>query len=147
MRVTTCGAEGPMVHCQSGIAKNIVLESFTHAEARNPVKKIAIAVLLLLSAQIWAGEAPIPAEYTINVHVSSSSVVVERGCQLLEVVIDGKKCELASELSLSRLLALGDYKAKLVKDEHKTTYDSYQVYEFLFPDKKTRQFLLVGQTE
>jgi hypothetical protein len=45
------------------------------------------------------------------------------------------------------LLALGDYKAKLVKDEHKTTYGSNQVYEFLFPDKKTRQFTVVGQTE
>jgi len=41
----------------------------------------------------------------------------------------------------------GDYKARLVKDEHKTAYDSYQIYEFLFPDKKTRQYHLVGITE
>jgi hypothetical protein len=44
-------------------------------------------------------------------------------------------------------LALGDYKAKLVKDEHESAYDSYQVYEFLLPDKKTRKFVVVGQSE
>jgi hypothetical protein len=44
-------------------------------------------------------------------------------------------------------LALGDYKAKLVKDEHKKTYESLQEYEFLLPDKKTRKFSVVGQTE
>ena len=54
---------------------------------------------------------------------------------------------MASELSLGQLLVLGDYKAKLVKDEHRTTYDSYQVYEFLFPDGKTRKFQVVGQIE
>jgi hypothetical protein len=28
-----------------------------------------------------------------------------------------------------------------------TTYDSVQVYEFLFPDGKTRKFYVVGQSE
>jgi len=111
------------------------------------VKKVILAVLLLLSAHAWAAGDTNPAEYTINIHVSSSSIDIERGYQILNVVIDGKKYDLGSELRLGRLLALGDYKAKLVKDEHQTTYDSRQVYEFLFPDKKTRQFLLVGQTE
>jgi hypothetical protein len=92
-----------------------------------------------------ANTNPNPAGYTINVHVSSSEI--ERGFQVLNVVIDGKKYELQSELALGRLLNLGDYNAKLVKDEHKTTYDSVQVYEFLFPDNKTRQFDLIGQTE
>jgi hypothetical protein len=45
------------------------------------------------------------------------------------------------------VLALGDYKAKLVQDDHKTAYDSLQVYEFLFADKKTRKFEVVGQME
>jgi DNA topoisomerase VI subunit A len=44
-------------------------------------------------------------------------------------------------------LTLGDYKARLVKDEHWGTYDSLQVYELLFPDRKTRKFMLVGQME
>jgi hypothetical protein len=45
------------------------------------------------------------------------------------------------------IFAIGDYEAKLVKDERKTTYDPIQVYEFLFADKKTRKFEVVGQTE
>jgi hypothetical protein len=63
-------------------------------------------------------------------------------CQKLEVIIDRRKYELEDstlEANLEAgvtLLALGDYKAKLVRDLHKTTYESSQAYEFLFPDKK-----------
>ena len=108
------------------------------------MKKITLAILLL-SALAWAGGDPNPAEYTVNVHVSSSSID-PNGTQALDVVIDGKKYELRSELPIGRVLALGDYRAKLVTNEHKTAYDSFQVYEFLFPDK-TRQYDVVGQTE
>jgi len=111
------------------------------------VKKITLAILLLLSEHAWAGEVPNPAEYSINVHVSSSSIDLNVGTQALDVVIDGKKYELRSLLPINRVLALGDYKAKLVQDQHKTTYDSFQAYEFLFRDKKTRKFEVVGQTE
>ena len=108
------------------------------------MKNFLLAILLLASGSAWAGEDPIPAEYTVNVHVSSSSIANSN--LILDVVIDGKKYELSGYAG-GMLLALGDYKAKLVKDEHKTTYGSNQVYEFLFPDKKTRQFAVVGQTE
>jgi hypothetical protein len=108
------------------------------------VKKITLAILLF-SALAWAGGDPNPAEYTVNVHVSSSNIDLN-GTQMLDVVIDGKKYELRSELPIRRLLTLGDYKAKLVTKDHKTAYESFQVYEFLFPDK-TRQYDVVGQTE
>jgi len=62
-------------------------------------------------------------------------------------IIDGKKYELQSYLGVGDLLALGDYKAKLIQNDQKTTYDSYQAYEFLFPDKKTRRFDVIGQIE
>ncbi|MGD0508927.1 MAG: hypothetical protein ABSA27_14085 [Terriglobales bacterium] len=110
------------------------------------MKKIVLAILLLFSASAWAGGEPNPADYTVNVHVRSSSIAVG-GRQDLNVVIDGKNYELLCECAPGTLLALGDYKAKLVKDEHKNGYDSLQVYEFLFPDKKTRQFELIGQSE
>jgi hypothetical protein len=45
------------------------------------------------------------------------------------------------------LLALGDYKAKLVQDQHKSAYESSQAYEFLFPDNTTRKFTVVGRSE
>ncbi len=112
------------------------------------MKTTVLAILLLISALAWAGGDPSPVEYTVNIHVSSSSVTIaSTGRQDLSVVIDGKNYELLCECAPNTLLALGDYKAKLVKDEHKTTYDSFQVYEFLFPDKKTRKFDVVGQTE
>jgi hypothetical protein len=115
------------------------------------VKKIALVILLLASGLAWAGTEPNPAEYTVSVNVSSSRLVVEghsiNSQQQLSAVIDGKKYELLSEIATNTLLALGNYKAKLVKDEHKTAYDSLQVYEFLFADKKTRKFEVVGQTE
>ena len=113
------------------------------------MQKITLAVLLLISVLAWGGGDPNPAEYTINVHVTSSRLVTGSApgfWQKLDVVIDGKKYELESDV-MNVLLALGDYKAKLVKDEHKTQYDSLQVYEFLFPDKKTRKFEVVGQME
>jgi hypothetical protein len=107
------------------------------------VKKITIAILLF-SALVWAAGDPNPTEYTVNIHVSRSSMD-RRGSQLLDVIIDGKKYELRSELAIGRLLAPGDYKAKLVTNI-KSAYESLQIYEFLLPDR-TRQYKVVGQAE
>ncbi len=123
---------------------SVVLQSIRVIETRNSVKMIPLAVLFF-SALAWAGGGSHSADYTVNVHVSLSSTDLA-GHQVLDVVIDAKKYELRSELSIGHLLALGDYKAKLVQNDHPTAYDSVQVYEFLFPDK-TRPYLVVGQTE
>jgi hypothetical protein len=118
-----------------------------HEEA---MKKLVTVVLILLSAVAWAGTEPNPVGYTITVHVTSSCMVLEGEgiafSQKLSVTIDGKKYELRSS-RVNALLALGDYKAKLVRNDHRTAYDSYQVYEFLFPDNKTRKFEVVGAME
>lgn len=112
------------------------------------MKKVALVVLLLFSALAWAGAEPNPADYTLNVHVSSARVN-GRGLIRLKVVFDGKKYELEGIDGENSLLVPGDYKAKTidlkVKDLH--TYDVYGAYEFLFPDKKTRRYGLVGITE
>jgi hypothetical protein len=112
------------------------------------MKKMAIVVLLLCSALAWAGSEPNPADYTISVHVSSSRLR-PGGLLRLRVLIDGKKCELQAIEGEDSLLALGDYKAKIVevkvKDAH--SYDVYGTYEFLFPDKKTRRYALTGIME
>src|SRR5271155_4876770 len=102
------------------------------------MRKIAIAILLFLCAQAWAEENANPGDYTVKVHVGSSTL--DHGFQFLTVVIGGKHYNLVSDIAPNALLALGNYQAKLVKDEHKTSYESHQVYEFLFPDKKTRKF-------
>ena len=68
------------------------------------MKKIAVAFLLLFATFVWAAADPNPAEYTTNVHVSSSRLVVEvpngiaLDYQVLNVVIKGKKYELMSSL-------------------------------------------------
>jgi hypothetical protein len=105
--------------------------------------KITLTILLLLSAFAWAGTIPKPADYTVNVHVTRAHY--SHSLQKLDVIINGEKFEL--EGSESMLLALGDYKAKLVRDDHKSTYGSSQAYEFLFPDQKTRKFWVIGQSE
>ena len=107
--------------------------------------RVITLAMLLFSALAWAGGGSRAADYNVNVHVSSSSIDLG-GHQVLDVVIQGKKYELRSELSIGKLLELGNYKAKLVKDDHPTAYDSSQVYEFLFPDK-TRPYVVVRQTE
>jgi hypothetical protein len=98
----------------------------------------------------WA--APNPSDYNLNVHVSAIRMLIEGNSlahhQNLRVVIDGKKYEMESVHIPNALLILGDYKARLVKDQHWAgTYDSWRVYEFLFPDKRTRQFVVVGEAE
>jgi hypothetical protein len=114
------------------------------------MRKLAFVIMLLsvslFSAVAWAVDSN-PAEYTINVHVSSSRVVESSLFnQELDVVIEGKRYELLAT-NASALLAPGDDKAKLVKDTHPNTYESFQVYEVLFPDKKIRKFSVVGVTK
>jgi hypothetical protein len=122
------------------------------------MKKMALLIPLLLAAYSWA--APNPDEYSINVHVSSSRWFMEPSLlggpiprEKLDVIIDGKKYELEASAFRANLeagvtlLEPGDYKAKLIQDQHKTTYEASQAYEFLLPDKKTRKFIVVGRTE
>src|SRR5271170_735805 len=98
------------------------------------MKTAALFVLLLLAT--LAPAAPAPDEYSINVHVTSSYLI--GAGQGLDVVINAKKYQLGGDPVRGPLiLALGDYKAKLIKDEHPTAYESGQEYQFLFPDKKT----------
>jgi hypothetical protein len=95
---------------------------------------------------------PAAGDYNVNVHVSATRMVRNPGSlahyQSLIVIIEGKKYELESLDLPNALLMLGDYKARLVKDQHWAgPYDSYRVYEFLFPDNKKRQFLVVSESE
>ncbi len=116
------------------------------------MKKIALPVVLLLSVFAWA--EPNPSDYPISVHVNSAQVLSVTSAfgkglviQSLHVVINGKKFELEAETKGHALLALGDYKAKLVEDKHTSTYESSQMYELLFPDKTTKKFVVTGQCE
>jgi hypothetical protein len=102
-------------------------------------------------------DQPNAADYTIAVHVSSSSLVqnctdVTGGSsvcsieQRLLVTIGGKKYELENSRATA-LLRTGDYKAKIVKDETKTNYEYLRTYEFLFSDGKTGTYAVMGEME
>ena len=110
-----------------------------------------LAFALLFSGWAWSAAPPKEAQYNINVHVVASRSVMRSEhaprYQYLNVTIDGKNYELESVRGISGTLRLGDYKARLETDDGKNDHDFYKVYEFQFPDGKTREYLVVGQTE
>jgi hypothetical protein len=96
-----------------------------------------ILMLLFLSLFVPLAEATSgSADHPIKIHVTSSQLYA--GSLQLNVVIEGKKYCLAG--GSGPILLPGDYKAKLVKDQHRTSYETDQTYEFLFPDNKTRTY-------
>jgi len=118
------------------------------------MKKLVFVVLLLSAFSFAANKPADPADYNINVHVSASAVQLTNGLGYpsLNVVIADKNYQLLGERNLdtfkpNELLELGDYKAKLVTDQHSTAYEFLRVYEFLFPDGRTMKFDVVGTSE
>lgn len=111
--------------------------------------RVQFLLIFFYSSLAWAGSK----DYNVNIHVTATHMLREHGDsasrQELDVIIEGKKLQLESETIPNALLSLGDYKAKLVKNDHwrGASYDSYQVYEVLLPDKNTRRFIVVGQSE
>jgi len=64
---------------------------------------------------------------------------------VLTVSINGKKYEL--EAAGGSRLRLGDYKAKVEKDNSPRPYEYDRAYEFLFADGSTRKYWVVGEEE
>jgi hypothetical protein len=127
------------------------------------MKKFLVALLLLVPALTWAEKpAPNPADYTVSVHVQTSRLITqcdmvtggsnicEQG-QQLQVLIDGKRIELEGNFGFGKkapkLLRVGDYKAKVVKEDTSLAYEYSRTYEIVFPDGKTAQYLVVYETE
>jgi hypothetical protein len=122
------------------------------------MKNVFLAILLLIPTLVCAEKTkPNPSAYTVAVHVQSSRLVLSCGdvtggssvCsweQHLNVIIDGKKFEIQPGTA-KNLLRVGDYKAKIVKDDTPNAYEYQRVYELLFPDGQTRQYSVVGEME
>jgi hypothetical protein len=99
------------------------------------------ALFVLLLAATLAPAAPAPDDYSINVHVTSSYIIYagSAGGLGLDVVINAKKYQLGGDtFKGGAILALGDYKAKLVKDEHPTAYETLRNTSFSSPTVKPR---------
>jgi hypothetical protein len=125
------------------------------------MKKVLLMVLLFLPALGWAEKpATNPADFTVAVHVQSSRI--EADCsdvtngtsvcfwnQHLKVTIDGKKYELVGNRAkkIWYVLRLGDYKAKVLKEDTSRNYEYQRSYEFLFSDGATGDFQVMGESE
>ncbi len=124
--------------------------------------KPILALSLLLSLPVFSlpmFAASPSADYTLTIHVSQTRIGTDCGIvlqgnslcksvQKLSVTIDGVKYELEAEsLTPKGIVALGDYKAKLVKDQQKPTHEFNRTYELMFPDGSTRKFDVTGQVE
>jgi hypothetical protein len=120
------------------------------------MKMSLFAILLMVPAMALA-DKPNPAAYTITVHVQSSKLVNDCGSTFkgsncdselqMVVLIDGKKYELQDERPNNSVIHVGDYKARIVKEDTSRSYSYTRTYEFLFPDGTTRTYAVVGESE
>jgi hypothetical protein len=125
------------------------------------MKNVLIALLLFAPAFALA-EKPTsnPADYAVVVHVQASHIAsncsdVTGGSSVcfwehhLNVTIDAKKYELTSIRALKAVFALhvGDYKAKVLKEDTSKDYEYQRSYELLYPDGQTEDFQVMGESE
>jgi hypothetical protein len=123
-------------------------------------KSLLVLILLLPSFALAEKSAPNPGDYTVAVHVQTSSVAVDCSnvtngdsvCfwnQHLKVTIDGKEYELVGNRAKKTLYVLrsGDYKAKILKEDTSRNYEYERSYEFLFADGTTGDFQVMGESE
>lgn len=124
-----------------------------------------LPLALLPFPPVFALSTVNPSDYNVPVHVVSSRLTTD--CrdilgrvyctrkQDLEVVIDGKKLELLGKFDADAPLRTGDYKARTLTDDAATDSDpvpAYEIdckrsYEFLFPDGKKQNYIIIGETE
>jgi hypothetical protein len=117
------------------------------------MQKIIFVLLLFAPALTWAAKEKIdPTQFTVAIHVQPSRLAdpCAPGCiwvQHLNVIIDGKEYELSDTIARTDLLRVGEYKARIFKDETERPYEYQRTYEFLMPDGGTRKYVVVAETE
>ena len=122
---------------------------------KNLLSAILVSCLILTCSHraFAANSTPDPNQYTITVHVSAAEYAPHYDVlnQILTVTTGGKHYRLwggtVSAKNKYALINPGDYPARLIEDVHKTSYESLQRYEFLFPDGTTRRFDVIFQSE
>jgi hypothetical protein len=119
------------------------------------MKKLMVVMLLTATLTNAAPDAYPLAVHVSAVHWRMTMDVFGKGISTLffDATVDGKKYELSgpalyqTNVEYATLVNPGDYKAKMVRDDHKTTYESATVYEIRFADGKTAKFSVVGMFE
>jgi hypothetical protein len=121
-----------------------------------PLPSLSIALLLALAAPLHA-EKPDPQTFTTAVHVDSCRLIAQclsisggtgtcGYAQHIAATIGGKKYEL-ERLVDTNMLRPGDFKARLLTDTHPRPEEYTQIYQFLFSDGKTGDFLVVAEPQ
>ena len=109
---------------------------------------LSIVLFLSMPLGLLAQNAPAK-DYPIKIHVSSSELYASanRDMQVLHVVINGKKFQLIGLGSKPWALHVGDYPARLIKDRPIAAGQYERRYELMFPDGKTAQYEVGGESE
>ena len=114
-------------------------------------KYVAMFCLLLCSTIGQAKDKPVPADYTIKVHISASSIpnLYSNGWVMsAETTLNSRKIELSGYVvrlndlgqksgsaNNDMLIAPGDYQARLIKDVHNSDSTAiHQEYDILLTD-------------
>jgi hypothetical protein len=92
-------------------------------------------------------ELPVnPADYKVNVHVTHAFLAGVLATLHLDVLVDGKKLQLEGQ-SAAVMLHVGDYKARVVKDEERKSGWYVETYDLLFADGTHWLFNVVSESE
>ena len=87
-----------------------------------------------------------PADFSVTVHITHAFLEGVQNHLHLDAVVDGKKYQMES-LDGSTMLHVGDYKARVVRDDEKKSDLFTKAYEILFPDGTHWVFTVVGESE
>jgi hypothetical protein len=112
--------------------------------------KMLLCMVFVFSASLGGAAQSGPTkEYPIKVHVTSSELYGSSNpdLQVLRVVIDGKKYQLIGLGSKPWALHLGDYRARVITDREIGGAEYERRYELIFPDGKTAQYEVGGESE
>jgi hypothetical protein len=120
------------------------------------MKKSLFVILLLVPVPGLARDkekpSTNPADYSLTLHVESSRLydLCAPTCvwvQHLFIPMDGKKYELTDTVPRHDLLRLGNYKARISKDEQGSSYEYDREYEILLPGGDVRRYIVIGESE
>ncbi len=129
------------------------------------MKKFTVALFLVLcSAFAQAEEKPNPADFTVKVHISASSIPNLYSNELpvmsAEAILNGRKIELSGLAVLlnnngqiksgnnAMLIVPGDYQARLLKDVHNSDSTAiHQEYDLLLTDGIVWHCMISGVSE
>ena len=130
------------------------------AEVTAVMKVLFVLAMVLPSFALAEKPAPNSADYITTIHVQTSRIAsdcsdVTNGTsvcfwnQHLDVTIDGKKYEMVGNRAKKNVyvLRLGDYKAKVLKEDTSRTYEYNRSYELLFADGTTGDFQVTAEIE